>query len=258
MADLLPRIAGLVSGEDVSGLGDRRLPTSGDRKQDKFSLGRLGDARTYVFNEPVGTNLHIGMNSQNHAQFTFSDAQGFRQLEGGGDEGLFHGFDALKSDDPMHSKEFPHGKFLSVVTKRPGIFVLSIFPQLGQGSQDFNIGSSHRLALYHDPDDGVSVSAGQPVFGAADYSGDLDQFKLTLSQGDIVTITVDSMNMNPEVQVHFLGDAGNPLVSDDNSGGGIRGGNARATFQAPYTGDYVILVFSARLGEQGGYILNVE
>ena len=58
-ADVEPRIEGLISGKDLSGLGDRMVPAGGGRTEHEFNLLNTGDASMYVINEPAGTKVDI-------------------------------------------------------------------------------------------------------------------------------------------------------------------------------------------------------
>ena len=64
-ADVQPRVERLIAGEDVSGLGDRRLPLEGGELEHGSRLENMGHTRLYVINETAGTKVSIGLESRN-------------------------------------------------------------------------------------------------------------------------------------------------------------------------------------------------
>ena len=56
-ADVLPRVESLIAGEDVAGLGDRRLPSEGGQLEYALELHDFWDTQMYVINEPIGTDI---------------------------------------------------------------------------------------------------------------------------------------------------------------------------------------------------------
>ena len=75
-ADVLLRVEGLIAGEDVAGLGDRRLPQEGGMLQEDVTLDHGLDHRVYVLNEPEGTDVNIRVEGANDAGFTLIDVFG--------------------------------------------------------------------------------------------------------------------------------------------------------------------------------------
>ena len=56
-ADLVPRIARLIAGEDTSGLGDRRWQFEEGATELEFVLDNSRHARFFVLQEPAGTEV---------------------------------------------------------------------------------------------------------------------------------------------------------------------------------------------------------
>ena len=122
---------------------------------------------------------------------------------------------------------------------------------------DFRVSNNRSLVPYDDPDDGSAVTVGQTVAAIMDHPFDQDRFILDLVAGETIYITVDSVNFDPYLDVVFPGVQAEELFSDDDSGGGIFGLNAKLTYRAPHTGTYFILVNDANFFDVGGYFLTI-
>ena len=72
-ADVLPRIEKLIAGEDVAGLGDRRMPREEGQLRHELSLHNFWDQRIYVINEMAGTAIDIEVESEADAAFGVFD-----------------------------------------------------------------------------------------------------------------------------------------------------------------------------------------
>jgi S1-C subfamily serine protease len=75
-ADVKPRVEGLILGQDVAGLGDRRVPVGGGQTEHDFYLLSAWDVSTYVIHEPAGTAVDIELESDADAVFTLVDMTG--------------------------------------------------------------------------------------------------------------------------------------------------------------------------------------
>ncbi len=63
-SDLVTRIEGLIAGEDVSGFGQRRIPTDGGLKSHDFvNLAHEWDSQVYVLYEHEGTEIELEADS---------------------------------------------------------------------------------------------------------------------------------------------------------------------------------------------------
>ncbi len=58
-ADVLPRVERLIAGEDVAGLGDRRVPLEGGQTDHDSTPRNVAHAGIFVINELSGTNLAL-------------------------------------------------------------------------------------------------------------------------------------------------------------------------------------------------------
>ena len=216
--------------------GERRLPFQGGELEHQITLQNRWDDRMYVINELAGTAVDIDVEGEN--------------------DGVFGLFDAAGS--PLtFGDEAPTGRESgSAVTQSPAPYFLLV-GQFSEGAGDFRLSSNRSLAAFHDPDDGTDIAIGQTIAAAMDYPSDGDYFLIDLIKGDAVDITVDSASLDPFVSVDFLGATEAELVSDDDSGGGLFGLNAKVTYKAPHSGSYVVFVYDANFAAVGGYFLAV-
>ena len=236
-ADVLPRVNRLIAGEDVAGLGDRRIPLEGGQPEHDFTLRNEWDTRPYVINEPVGTVVDIEGEGASDVGFFFIDPLG--QVLAVIDEGVT----GVESGTVTVELDAPY-------------FLLA--GQFEDEPREFRVSSSHNLAPYDDPDDGLAVSVGQTISATLDYPLDFDFFLIKLEEGDTIEITVDSLNVDPLLTVDFPGATDAEVFQDDDSGGGLFGTNARLTYRAAHTYTHLIVVQDAIGAHVGGYFLTVS
>ena len=235
-ADVNPRVKALIDGENVAGLGDRSVPLIGGRLKHESTLLNLWDQHFYVINQVIGTRIDLRVESEGDALLAVADVFG----------------DLLIFADDSHTGV----ESASATTELSGPYFVGVV-QSNEESSDFSVTSSHALIPYDDPDDGITVSVGQTVAGNMDFPFDNDYFLIDLEEGQIIEMVVDSMNIDGVVAVDFLGAAEEQLVTDDDSGGGIFGINAKLIYRAPHTGSFFIVVNDADFAEIGGYFLRV-
>ena len=233
VSDLVPRLNALVAGEDVDGIGERRVPFGGGQTELQFSLDAW-EERTFVINEAATTEVQISVESENDALFGVVDVSGF--VVAFADEGT----SGLESGAAAIESATPHFLWVAQGTAAPG---------------EFTVVSSHQLAPYPDPDHGKQLSVGQTIVGAIDYPADVDNFLLDLQAGETVVLTVDAALIDPVVG---LGAAEDEIAFDDDSGGGLFGLNDQLSFEAPRTETYTVLVQDAEGTGVGAYFLTVE
>ncbi len=236
-ADVKIRVEGLIAGDDVDGLGDRRISLKGGRLEDDFSLQGPWDGRTYVINETAGTTVDIQVESGADAIFSVVDMAGNLVLYAD------DGFAGVESDSAPVEIDGPHFLEIGQLSNQPG---------------SFRVTSDRALAPYVDPDNGATVTVGQTAVGSIDFPGDFDYFTIDLEEGEAIDVALDSMNFDPLLQVSPIETTDGLLVDDDDSGGGIFGLNAQLTYRAPQSGKYLIAVIDANAAEVGGYFLTVS
>ncbi|MFZ0548102.1 MAG: serine protease [Candidatus Promineifilaceae bacterium] len=244
-ADIESRVEGLIAGEDVDGLGDRRLPLEGGRKNQTVILADQLETQVYILDEPVGTEVTIEMFGVNKG--------GFRLLDPFGSTVMYvNSFITGETSDTAEIEtEGPH--FLEVF-------------QSGTGRSTFSITSSHDLYRYENPEEDRLDFVTSPYVldaptkrqGSIDYPGDIDSFLIELDAGDEITIRVDSILFDPFIEVTYPGATIDDVISDDDSGGGIFDLSPELTYLAPHDGRYRIIVEDIGYGGQGGYVLTVE
>ena len=235
-ADLLPRVEKLIDGEDVAGLGDRRIPSEGGQREHTFHLRNLWDAHMYVVDESVGTFLDIQLTGENDGAISLTDVFGNLLID---------------ADDTLSGVE------AGSATTELGAPYFVVLEQYSEGPGDFEVSSNQNFVPYHDTDDGAVISIGQTLLASVDYPSDADYFVLDLAEGDTVDITLDSVNFNPFLLVYFPGATEEQVLVDDDSGVGLLGENSKLTYQAPHTGSYLIVVLDSNATDVGGYILTV-
>ena len=238
-SDVLPRVESMIAGEDVSGLGDRKIPFEGRQKSHKYL--RIPDewaSETYIINQPLHTDLEITADGINgDVGFLVTDA---------------YGYQPIYADDGYTGTEF--GTATTDLDAPYFVDLFSFTPQNLFNSIEANV----NLIPFNDLDSDRRIKPGQQVIGNIDYPGDLDRFTLSLTEGDTVNILVDSILIDPFFLItrHDYGDE--QIVYDDDTGGGIFGTNAELTFITPDSGIYSLVVQDSIGINIGGYIIDVR
>ena len=226
----------LIQGDLTSELGDRRLPAGGGAFEFYVELANVWDSRTFVLDAAAGTTLGV-------------------ELEGT-EDGLFRVYDPfgllLEVDDGFTGTEFGALELLA-----DGVHFLQVETLSGESST-FDLTSTIRLKPFHDPDDGRTIVVGETVAGSIDFHFDWDWYSIRLEEGETVTISTDSINVDTLLYVDFPNSRDDQVVSDDDSGGGLFGINSELVYRAPNTGEYLIVVTDAVGDSFGGYYLSVE
>ena len=134
-ADVGPRVARLIDGDDISGLGERNILSDGGRRN--YVMEWTG--RPLVINEPAGTAVEIKVN---RGLFTLLDVFG-EQLIG--------------------TDEEPYGvRTGSATTRMDAPYFVLLIPT-GGGNRPINIESNQKMVLYDDPDDDKRVWIGRTM-----------------------------------------------------------------------------------------------
>ena len=117
--DIQHRVAGLVAGDDVSGLGSRYLALVGGQRQHTVMLRNLWDERMFIVNEPPDTLVSILVESDNDAAVSVIDAYGDQVVYA--DDWL----SGVESGSGFTDVEAPHFVVVSQYTEAPGMFPVS-------------------------------------------------------------------------------------------------------------------------------------
>ena len=235
--EVMRRVEGMLRGDDVDGLGDRRLPTVGGRSEHAFTLLNYYAESVFVLREPVGAAVELEVESDHDATISVIEADGLS---------------ALNVDDTATGLELGE---VFIALDAPSFVVVSHF-EVTPG--DFTLRSSSPLIPLADPDDGRTIDAGTTLAASLDYIGDVDFFEIELARGQTITVLVDSANFDPEVRIDLPDNADVELGYDDDSGRGFFGVNASLVFTAEETARYLIVVSDVTVSAAGGYFITVE
>ena len=225
-ADILPRIRQLIAGEVPSDLGERLLPLEGGVRRHELTLQNYGDA--YILNEPVGTSIEVELSGADEGGFRVFDSLGYEVTE---DE----------TDSFSFETEYNGPHFLVVSES---------------GSGRFTLISNRPLTRFDDPDDSRRIQVGQSLNGNIDFPGDIDFFSLRLKSNE--TIEIAARSVLADTFLSIWDPIAEEWASDDDSGGGLFGEDARVIFQAPQTGEYDLFVVDAAWSAPGGYVISVK
>ncbi|MBX3014152.1 MAG: tetratricopeptide repeat protein, partial [Caldilineaceae bacterium] len=195
------------------------------------------ESQIYILNEPIDTEVELSVEGFGKPQLSVYSLSGyFIDRSEPGEENLTS---------------------LSFTVEEAGPYVIEV-TQPSQNENSFELTSSHPLARYIDPDDGRTIDVGETITASIDTTADVDYYELTLKKGDVVQITVDALEVDPELTLEYTSRALEVVVSDDDSGGGIFGSNAQLTYQAPADDTYRLVVRNYDYGNVGSYFLTVE
>jgi S1-C subfamily serine protease len=150
-ADVSSRVERLIAGEDVSGLGERRLPEGGGQFEHSMVLESLWHETAYVLNEPGGTNVDVTIESDSDVYFHVRPAVGEELLAVDDDVG------DRESGSVKTELDIPH---------------LVIVGQWTEDTADVKLTSNQGLTPYDDVDDGVVIGVDETLLAAIDYPGD--------------------------------------------------------------------------------------
>ena len=235
-SDVLTRVEKLIAGEDVDGLGDRRISLEGGQLEHNITLNNVWHQRMYVINESAGTAVDVELEGESDDIFGLFDLYGDALIL------VDDGLSGVESGSATTQLNAPH---------------LLIAAQFSEVAGEFRLSSNRSLAPFDDPDDGMIVAVGETVVAGVDYPGDVDYFEIELEEGQTIDISVDSVLVDSFLNVDYLRATVEQVVDDDDSGGGLFGLNAKVTYRAPHTGSYFIAIQSSIVSEVGGYFLTV-
>ncbi len=238
-ADIGPRIKGLLDGDDVAGLGDRWVPLEGGKLENNALLYNEWDTQLFVINQPVGTEVKFEIHGSDLSKVDYAvmDVLGY--------------FVAA----PEASSSSSGRGTVEIEMEAP--YFLDVF-QNTSWIQNYVITSSHSMIPYDDPDDGRRVELGETIAGSLDYPGDWDYYEIYLDAGELINIQVDSVLVDPYLEVGQPGDEVDQMVGDDDTAGGMFGTDAELTYETPHDGKFVLTVRDAYGWLVGGYYLSID
>jgi hypothetical protein len=112
------------------------------------------------------------------------------------------------------------------------------------------------LALIYDPDDAKELYVGNSYNANIDFPLDFDWFLIELTDGQRITIEIESVAIDPIVYIDLPN--ASTAVEDLDSGGGIHGVNSRLIFRATTSGEHLIVVSDTSGYWTGGYIIDIS
>ena len=235
--DILPRVRQLIAGGDPAEIGDRSIPRTEGELRHEVQLQHFLAQSTYVFDELSGTSIDIEFEGDEDGLLWVSNLRNARLLY-------------------IHSGN-TEAATISFVTEYEGPYFL-ITQTWADGPGDFTVTSSHRMMPFHDPDDGRHIRIGDSVRGNMDFSGDIDQYFVTLSEGDTIEVAVSSVLINSALTLSYVGARDDQAIAIESSGDGVFERDSKIIYRAPHTGTYFVYVNDFLGYAPGGYVIAVE
>ena len=237
-SDILPRVEKLIAGEQNDQIGTWQLPLGKPgRNSDFVNLNGYWDQSVFLLNEPEKTEIEIELDGDQDGILSVID---------------LYGYSLIYADESFSGTEFGQE---STQLNAPHFVIIE---QDNFSTAFLRFDSNQTLIPYAEATDNHRLNLGDEVYAKIDFPGDRDVFKISLNEGQIINIQVDSVLIDPFVWIvpdrPFSDDE---LISDDDSGQGVFGLNAELTYKAPESGRYNILVTDRLNYGFGGYILTV-
>jgi hypothetical protein len=194
--------------------------------------------QVYLIEEVVDSQIDISVSSRNDIYFDVIDSIGEYYAE---------------------VDEYETGEeFASFIVDYPGPIYASIY-QFGYDEAAVEINCNCDLNLLADIDDFHTLSDGEFYFGEIDFPGDADTYSIDLKSGEAIELFVTSVAIDAYVYFSGLGNPEGLEISDDDSGGGLYGLDAKANFVAPYSGEFRFMVADGSgWNSTGGYLVKIE
>ena len=235
MADVLPRVAALLAGEDPAQLGARGWDGEPQAAPIFFNLDNYWSVQAFVIEAQAGDEVSVSVRSLFDVAVEIVDASGASLAE------------ADENESGMES--------IMATLDGPEPFLLLI-EQYSEALARVGVESDVSLTPLSDPDDGgVILEVPAKRTGVVDYPYDVDQYLLPLDAGETVRIRVDSTQIDSFIRIDYRDSP--DVTEDDDSGGGLFGLNAELVYQAEDARTYRIMIDDPS-GETGGYTLTIE
>jgi S1-C subfamily serine protease len=235
--DIQPRITALIEKMEPSGVGSRWYNPRNAKRSQLVSLPQW-EEKVFLLLVEAGQSVDISASSQQDVAITVLDAGGNVVVTA--DEG------------------YQGDEWTTLKAAYDGPYFVKVYQQ-GSRYGSATVESSVPLFLVDDPDGDIRVRRGETIFGALDYPGDTDYYRLSLGRGEVVDLQVDSVLVDAYLWVSYDGGGWEQVVFDDDSGGGLFGANAALQYRAPHaSSDYFIVVKDAHDMNMGGYALIVN
>ena len=235
IADVLPRAAALLAGEDPAHLGDRAWQGAAQATPIRFELDTLWTVQAFEIAAHPGDEVAFS------ARGGIVDI-GLRVVDA-------NGFVLAEADERLWRRE-------SVTATLDGAppFLLLV-EQFYDRTARVRVKGNAELVPLTDGDDGVTLHVHAAHAAAIDYPYDVDTYLLRLHAGDTVRVRVDSVLIDPYLRIDYR--RSSDVAEDDDSGGGLFGLNAELVHHAEEDRVYRIVVDDPT-GQAGGYTLTVQ
>ena len=235
-ADLMPRIATLLSGEEVPTLrGDQDFSARAQVPPLLFDLDVLWAEQAFAIAAPPNERVSFSLQSDADLAATIVDWTGVTIAEvdeygPGGTEMIFANLDG--------SPPF-----------------LLLVEQFDDRTSPVQLQGDAALVPLSDPDDGITLELPVRRIGVIDYPYDLDYFLIPLQAGETIRVLIDSVMVDPLLDIDYRYSPYSD--TDDDSGGGLFGFSAELTFLPDLDRVYRIVITDP-WGDVGGYVLSIE
>ena len=183
MADVLPRVAALLAGEDPAQLGARGWDGEPQAAPIFFNLDNYWSVQAFVIEAQAGDEVSVSVRSLFDVAVEIVDASGASLAE------------ADENESGMES--------IMATLDGPEPFLLLI-EQYSEARARVGVESDVSLTPLSDPDDGgVILEVPAKRTGAVDYPYDVDQYLLPLDAGETVRIRVDSTQIDSFIRIDY-------------------------------------------------------
>jgi tetratricopeptide (TPR) repeat protein len=236
VADALPRLNALLGNDTGVNYSTRRLPQGDGALTYTERLRNQWDTHRFVVQAPVETKVELTVEGIGQPKIQVQDLAG-----------RYAGSAAVEGNKKNATLIF------IIEQEMPYIVEVS---QPSKNTNTFSLTSSQPLLALPDPDDWRPLEIGATLAAEIDTPDDTDHYELELEAGALIEITVDSLGIDPHITLRYDSPSFEEVVSDDDSGGGIFGSNARLVYKAPKNGTYLLTVRNYGYGETGGYFIH--
>jgi hypothetical protein len=234
IADVLPRVAALLAGEDPAQLGSRGWEGVPQATPISFHLDNYWSVQAFVIEAQSGDEVSFSVRSRFDVVVEIVDASGFSLAE---------------------ADENEWGTESITATLDGTVPFLLLVEQFSEDKARVGVEGDVSLTPLADSDDGVILEVPAKRAGAIDYPYDVDHYLLPLHAGDTVRIRVDSTQIDSFIRIDYRDSP--DVTEDDDSGGGLFGVDAELVYHAEDDRTYRVVIDDPN-GETGGYTLTIE
>lgn len=234
VADALPRLNGMLAHDTLITQPERALYSGEAAEVHQDILAGDQDAHTYILRVPTDRDVDVFVHGIGNPAFTVTPVFG----------SLF--------DAQLGTVSAVDWETIEAEANVP--YVIEVM-QPGTGS--YRLSSTEELIRFDDPDSGL-VELGATTIGGFDYASDVDIFEIELAAGEVIEISIDSLEADPLVSILYSSPNFEETAVDDDSGGGVFGQSAQLIYEAPKDGIYSILVLNLAIDIIGNYLLEAR